>query len=581
MAIYTARRRVWQTVFLTSLAAIVHLSAQSRSVELPTGPLKFGGFAASFNAGGSFHLEGWGWPTMDGTWKLQSDEITLTLPDKPPKGCEGPGRYRVRVQDQHPAFDVISDDCVPRRMILNGSSWMGAGETKVIPARHILTTSTARPPKTAEPGPAGANWPSFRGSDHSGVAEDQNLPNKWDGKTGANILWRTPIPGLAHSSPIVWGQQIFVTSAVSSDPHASFKPGLYGDGEASEDRSPQKWTLFALDKKSGKILWQRVAYEGVPREKRHMKSTYASSTPATDGRIVVAWFGSQGVYAYDLSGRLLWKVDLGRLNLGAYDIPTYEWGTASSPIIWNNLVILQCDNQDDSFVIALDAETGKQVWKTDREELPSWATPTVGMTSNGPELVTNAPNFIRGYDPRTGKELWRLGHSSKITAPTPLYSADQFLIASGRQPERPIFAVKAGARGDLTLPEGKTSSDAVVWSRTARGSYMPTPLLYQGLLYVLNNDGVFSCYDWKTGEEIYRRRLPVIGSGFSASPVAADGKIYLSNEDGDMLVIAAGRKFEHLGTNSIGELTMASPALSEGVMYVRSALSVFAVGNKR
>ena len=416
---------------------------------------------------------------------------------------------------------------------------------------------------------------------HRSGREDQNLPGKWDGKTGENILWRTPIPGLAHSSPIVWGEQIFVTSAVSSDPNATFKPGLYGDGDASEDRSPQKWTLFALDKKAGKILWQQVAYEGVPREKRHMKSTYASSTPATDGRIVVAWFGSQGVYAYDLNGRLLWKVDLGRLNLGAYDIPTYEWGTASSPVIWNNLVILQCDNQDDSFVIALDAETGKQVWKTDREELPSWGTPAIGMTSNGPELVTNAPNFIRGYDPRTGKELWRLGHSSKITAPTPVYSADQFLIASGRQPERPIFAVKAGARGDLTLPEGKTSSDAVVWSRTARGSYMPTPLLYQGLLYVLNNNGLFDCYDWKTGEEIYRQRLPVVGSGFSASPVAADRKIYLSNEDGDMLVIAAGRKFEHLGTNSLGELLMATPALSEGVMYIRSAQSVLAMGRKR
>jgi outer membrane protein assembly factor BamB len=577
MAISTSNR-FWPAIFFM---AIVHVAAQSPTVQLPTGPLKFGEFTANFNSDGSFHLEGWGWPAMNGTWKLQADQITLALPEKPPKGCDGAGRYRVRVQDQHPAFEIISDDCVPRRMILNGSSWMGANETKAIPARHILTTSTARPPKTAEPGPAGANWPMFRGRDHSGIAEDQNLPDKWDGTTRENILWRTPIPGLAHSSPIVWGEHIFVTSAVSSDPKATFKPGQYGDGDASEDRSTQKWTLFALDKKTGKILWQQVAYEGLPREKRHMKSTYASSTPATDGRIVVAWFGSQGVYAYDLTGRPLWKVDLGRLNLGAYDIPTYEWGTASSPIIWNNLVILQCDNQDDSFLIALDADTGKQAWKTDRDELPSWSTPAVAMTSTGPELVTNSPNFIRGYDPRNGKELWRLGHSSKITAPTPVYSADQFLIASGRQPERPIFAVKASARGDLTLPEGKTSSDAVIWSRTGRGSYMPTPLLYQGLVYVLNNNGLFDCYDWKTGEEIYRQRLPVIGSGFSASPIAADGKIYLSNEDGDMLVIAAGRKFEHLGTNSIGELLMATPALSEGVMYVRSAQSVLAVGRKK
>ncbi len=339
--------------------------------------------------------------------------------------------------------------------------------------------------------------------------------------------------------------------------------------------------LYAIDKRTGKILWERVAHEGVPREKRHIKSTYASATPATDGRIVVAWFGSQGVYAYDLNGRLLWQVDLGRLNAGAYDIPTYEWGTASSPILWNNLVILQCDTQDDSFLLALDADTGKQVWKTDRDELPSWGTPTVAMTSAGPELVTNASNFIRGYDPRTGKELWKLGRSSKITAPTPLFADDKFIIASGRAPERPIFVVKAGARGDLTLPEGKNASDAVVWSRSGRGSYMPTPLVYDGIVYVLANNGLLDAYDLKTGEEVYRQRLSLVGSGFSASPVAADGKLYLSNEDGDMLVIAAGRKYAHLGTNTMGELLMATPALSEGVIYVRSANSLFAVGRKQ
>ena len=177
--------------------------------------------------------------------------------------------------------------------------------------------------------------------------------------------------------------------------------------------------IYAIDKRSGKIVWERVAHEGEPLNKRHIKSTYASATPATDGRIVVAWFGSQGVYAYDVNGNLLWKVDLGRVDMGAYDIPTFEWGPASSPIIWNGLVILQCDTQADSFLLALDAATGETVWKTDREELPSWGTPTVAMTSAGPELVTNASNFIRGYDPRTGKELWRLGRSSKITAPTP------------------------------------------------------------------------------------------------------------------------------------------------------------------
>ena len=243
-------------------------------------------------------------------------------------------------------------------------------------------------------------------------------------------------------------------------------------------------------------------------------------------------------------------------------------------------MILQCDTQADSFLVALDAGTGRVVWKTEREELPSWGTPTVATTSKGAELVTNASNFVRGYDPRTGKELWRLGRSSKITAPTPIAAGDLLVVASGRAPERPIFVVKAGARGDLTLNEGQTSSAAVAWTRTGRGSYMPTPLAYQGILYVLGNNGLFDAYDLQTGEEIYRQRLPVVGSGFSASPVAADGKIYLSNEDGEILVIAAGRTFKHLATNSMGELLMATPALSNGTMFVRSSTSVSAISGK-
>jgi outer membrane protein assembly factor BamB len=555
-------------------------ASQQINAQLPTTPLKFGAFAAQFHADGTFKLNGTGWPAMGGQWKQTGDEIEFVTANAP-KGCEGAGRYRVRREGSHVGFTVVADDCVPRRMILHGSMWSPAEEAKVITARNITHKASARPPKKPEPSKPNANWPSFRGAQASGIAEKQNLPDKWDGKTGENILWRTTIPGLAHSSPIVWGHRIFVTSAVSSDSKATFRPGLYGDGDASADRSPQKWMLYAMDKRTGKILWERIAHEGVPREKRHIKSTYASSTPATDGRIVVAWFGSQGVHAFDVNGRALWKVDLGRLNLGAYDIPTYEWGTASSPVIWNNLVILQCDTQDDSFLLALDADTGKQVWKTERAELPSWGTPTVATTSAGPELVTNASNFIRAYDPRTGKELWKLGRSSKITAPTPLFADDKFVIASGRGPERPIFVVKAGARGDLTLPEGKTASDAVVWSRTGRGSYMPTPLVYDDIVYVLANNGLLDAYDLQTGAEIYRQRLPLVGSGFSASPVAADGKIYLSNEDGDMLVIAAGRNYTHLGTNAMGELLMATPALSEGVLYVRSANSLFAVGRKQ
>jgi outer membrane protein assembly factor BamB len=427
---------------------------------------------------------------------------------------------------------------------------------------------------------AGQNWPSFRGPGASGVADGNKLPVAWDVSKGSNIAWTTPIPGLAHSSPIVWGDRIFVTTAVSSRPDAGFKRGLYGEGTASDDRSVQEWKLLCLKSKTGAMVWERLAYKGVPKEKRHMKATYANATPATDGEVVVAFFGSQGLYAYDLDGKPLWSKDLGRLNVGAYDAPEYEWGTASSPILYRGLVIVQCDQQKGSFLTALDRKTGETVWKTERDELPSWGTPTIYPGKDRVELVTNASNFIRGYDPMSGKELWRLGGSSKITAPTPIYSGDLILVASGRRPEAPIFAIRAGATGDITLREQQTQNNSVVWSKTQRGPYMPTPLFYREMLYVLGNAGILDCYDFKTGNEIYRQRIPNQGSGFSASPVASDGRIYLASEDGDIVVVNAGARFEVLKTNSMDEPVMATPAISDGMLIVRTEHHVYGIMQK-
>lgn len=426
---------------------------------------------------------------------------------------------------------------------------------------------------------AGAqNWPSFRGPRASGVADGNKLPVAWDVTKGTNIAWKTPIPGLAHSSPIVWGDRVFVTTAISSRGGDSFKRGLYGEGDASEDRSVQQWKLLCLNRKTGALLWERVAYEGVPKEKRHMKATYANATPATDGEVVVAFFGSQGLYAYDLDGKVLWSRDLGRFDVGAYDLPEYEWGTASSPIVYRELVIVQCDQQKGSFVAALERKTGKTVWKTERDELPSWGTPTIVTSKARDELVTNSSNFIRGYDPLTGKELWRLGGSSKITAPTPIDAGGLIVVASGRRPEAPIFAVHTGASGNITLAADQTRNSAVAWSKTQRGSYMPTPLYYRGILYVLGNAGIFDAYDFQTGREIYRQRIPHQGSGFSASPVASDGKIYLSSEDGDIFVAGAGEHFELLKTNSMDDPLMATPAIAGGLLIVRTQHMLYAIG---
>jgi outer membrane protein assembly factor BamB len=422
------------------------------------------------------------------------------------------------------------------------------------------------------------NWPSFRGPHASGVADGQNLPGEWNAETGLNVKWQTAVPGLAHSSPVVWGDRLFVTTAVSSAGDFGFKAGLYGAGTASGDRSPHQWRVYALDKKTGEIEWQRVAYEGPPKEKRHVKGTYANATPATDGEHVVAFFGSQGLYAYDVEGHLVWKKDLGHLDVGAYDAPTYEWGPASSPIIYEGNVIVQVDTQKDDYLLALDIRSGQTAWKTEREEQPSWGTPTVRPGPGRAELITNGSNFIRGYDPTTGKELWRLGGSSHITAPTPIFGEGVIVVASGRRPEKPIFVIRPGAVGDITLGENETASEHIVWSRQGRGSYMPTPLIYRGYLYVLQNQGILDCYELRTGKEIYRQRIPHRGSGFSGSPVAADGVIYLPSEDGDIFAVEAGPEFELLSENPMGELLMSTPALSDGMIYVRAHHHVFAIG---
>jgi outer membrane protein assembly factor BamB len=424
------------------------------------------------------------------------------------------------------------------------------------------------------------DWPSFRGPRAEGVADGQDLPVEWNALEGLNVAWKTPIPGLAHSSPVVWGDRIYVTTAVSSAGDDSFKAGLYGEGTASEDHSIHQWKVLALDKKTGEILWERVAYQGVPKDKRHIKATYANSTPATNGQYVVAFFGSQGLYAFTADGRLAWKRDLGRLDVGAYDAPDYEWGPASSPVIFEDKVFVQVDTQAEDFLMALDLASGATVWKTDRDELPSWSTPTICPGPERVELVTNGSNYIRGYDPATGKELWRLGGSSKITAPTPVCEEGVIVVVSGRRPEKPIFVVRPGAEGDITLPESQTRSADVVWSLQGRGSYMPTPLVYRGYLYVLQNQGILDCYELETGREVYRQRLPHGGSGFSGSPVAADGVLYLPGEDGDVFAVRAGPEFELLSTNPLGELLMSSPAASAGRIFLRAHHHLFAVATE-
>jgi outer membrane protein assembly factor BamB len=424
------------------------------------------------------------------------------------------------------------------------------------------------------------NWPSFRGPAASGVADGTPLPVKWNPATGENVLWKTPVAGVAVSSPIVWGDRLYVSTAVGSDASAGIRTGLYGDVEPAKDVSKHTWKLVALDARTGTVVWERVAHEGIPKTKRHPKSSQATATPVTDGRHVIVSFGSEGLYAYDVNGTLLWTRDLGVLNAGWFYDPDYEWGVGSSPIIWKNMVIVQCDIQQNSFLAALDVATGRPIWRTAREEIPSWATPAILEHNGRAELVTQATTFIRGYDPTNGKELWRLGGNSEITIPTPIIGPGFIIVTNGYRGVQPIYAIKPGASGDITLKDDKTANDFIAWSTNRGGPYIPTPVIYGDQLYVLANNGVLAAYDVRTGRRIYQERLAGGGS-FSASPVAGDGKLYLASEDGDIHVVKAGPQYELLGTNVAGQVIMATPAISNGVIFVRGLKEVFAVGMRR
>ncbi len=421
------------------------------------------------------------------------------------------------------------------------------------------------------------NWPSFRGTNAGGVGDGKPTAVTWDATSGQNVAWKTPIAGVAVSSPIVWGDRVFVSTAIGQDPNEGIKTGQYGDVEPITDASKHTWHLIALDKATGKVVWDKVAYEGVPKTKRHPKSSQASPTPVTNGKQVIASFGSQGLYAYDFDGKLLWQKDLGVLNAGWFFDPDYEWGVGSSPIIYKNTVIVQCDVQRGSFIAAFDTATGKEAWRTERDEIPSWSTPTIFESNGKVELVTQATNFTRGYDPDTGKELWRYSGNSEIAIPTPIAGPGFVVITNGYRGIQPIYALKPGASGDITLKGDDTKGANFAWSTKRGGPYIPTPVIYGDQLYVLQNNGVLTSYKIATGDQIYQKRIGGTGGSFSASLVAADGKIYCTSEDGDVYVIKAGPDYQELSKNPMGEVLMATPAVSDGLIIFRGLKNVIAV----
>lgn len=436
-------------------------------------------------------------------------------------------------------------------------------------------TITVRP--AADPRP-GVDWPSFRGINGAGVAEGFETPVTWNVPEKKGLRWKTPIEGLGHSSPVIWGNRVCVTTSISGAANAGLRMGLYGDIASVQDNTPHTWKLVCLDKTSGKVAFDRTLHSGVPVIKRHTKATHANSTLATDGTHIVAMLGSEGLYAYDMSGTQLWKKDLGVLDSGYYLAPDAQWEFGSSPIIHDGVVVLQADVQRDSFLAAFDVKTGKELWRTPRQDVPTWSTPTIHEVGGRTQILVNGWRHTGAYDFATGKEIWKLNGGGDIPVPTPVVGHGLVYITNAHGRGAPIYAIRETATGDISLPPGQTTNAHIAWSVPRDGAYMISPVLYQDLLYVSKNNGVFNVFDARTGERVYQQRLGTGTTGFTASLVAADGKVYFSSEDGDVYVVKAGRTFELLATNPIGEIGMATPAISEGVLFFRTDKSVLAIG---
>lgn len=426
------------------------------------------------------------------------------------------------------------------------------------------------------------DWPSFRGPSAGGVAEGYEPPQRWDVTTGAGVKWKKPIPGLGLSSPVLSGNRVYVTTAVRRDGKARLKTGLYGDIRPVEDSVVHDFQLICLDKRTGDLLWTRTAHRGVPRVKRHPKSSHANPTPATDGKRIVAFFGSEGLYCYSKEGELLWKKDLGHLDSGYFRATRAQWGFASSPVLHGGKVIVQCDVQKDSFLAAFDVKDGRELWRTRRNEVPTWSTPAVFDDGKRIQVIVNGYRHIGGYDAGNGKELWKLRGGGDIPVPTPVMGGGLVFITNAHGGQAPIYAVRASlATGDITPEGGETSNAFLAWSTRRGGNYMQTPLVYGRFLYCCSDGGILGCYEAATGNRRYRERVGIGGGGgYTASIVAADGKLYVTSEEGRVSVLRTGPAFERLATNELGEQCMATPAISEGVLYFRTRRHLIAVSKE-
>jgi outer membrane protein assembly factor BamB len=419
-------------------------------------------------------------------------------------------------------------------------------------------------------------WGQYRGFMASGVLDGADLPERWDSNGTARVLWKSDIPGLGLSCPVVWGDHLFVTTAIGKDT-ASYRTGIYGDIEPVSDSSEHTWKVICLDKNNGKVNWEVTACTGIPKQKRHPKSSHANSSVAADGKNVVAFFGSEGLYCYDMKGNLKWKKDFGLLKSVFFAAPEAEWEFATSPILYNGILVIQCDVLENSFLAAYDADSGKELWKKTRDEYPGWCTPNIYRHDGKTRIAVNGYKHRGGYDLYTGEEIWRMEGGGDIPIPTPVTGNGLIYFNSAHGPSSPVMAVKESAHGNISLYGDQAAGEFIAWSIPKGGSYMQTLLLYSDYLYNCNWNGRVNCYEALTGKEVYKEMLGKARS-FTGSPVVSDGRIFIADEEGVVHVFAAGPAFRPLGTYSLGDICLTTPAITDGMIIFRTVKHLIAIG---
>ena len=417
------------------------------------------------------------------------------------------------------------------------------------------------------------DWPQFRGPEGRGVAEGSSLPDRWS--TTDNIEWKADLPGMGWSSPIVWGNRVFVTTAVNLGETEDPKKGLYFGGNRMKPRdSVHQWKVFCLDLETGQIVWERQVHEGKPATAIHLKNSYASETPVTDGKHIYAYFGNIGVFCFDFDGNSVWSKEMPphRTRFG--------WGTAASPVLHENRLYILNDNDEDSYLLALDKETGDEVWRTSRDEKSNWSTPFVWENDLRVEIVTAGTGKVRSYD-LDGNLLWWLEGMSSITIATPYASEGLLYVSSGYvgDSSRPLYAIRPGATEDISLAEGQTANDWIAWSYPKAAPYNPSTLVYAGHLYVLYDSGHLACFDAADGSVVFERQRIPEAKRFTASPWAYNGKVFCLNEDGVTFVVRAGDQLELLHTNPLAEddMGMATPAIAGDRLLIRTAPRLYCI----